>query len=221
MSFINAIAEVCEAAGADVKTIAAAMGHDYRIGKHYLRSGLGFAAAACPRTSGPSWPGPTSSVSATPSVFSRRSTASTCRRRQRTVDWARELVGGDFTDRNVGVLGASFKPDSDDFRDSPALAVAVAMQRAGARVRVHDPEAGANVRAAHPELDVVEDVSKACEGADVVLHLTEWSEYQVLDLAELAELTRTPRVLDARSALDLDAWRAAGWTANALGRPNA
>lgn len=218
VSFINAIAEICEATGADVRTLSTALGHDARIGKHYLRSGLGFGGGCLPKDIRAFMARADELGVGDALAFLREIDGINLRRRQRTVDWARDLVGGSFTDRNVGILGASFKPDSDDVRDSPALAVAAAVHAEGARVRVHDPEAGANARAAHPELDLVEDVSKACEDTDVVLHLTEWDEYQELDLAELAELTRTPRVLDARSALDLESWRTAGWTAHSLGQ---
>lgn len=129
------------------------------------------------------------------------------------------MLGGSCLGRNVAVLGAAFKPDSDDVRDSPALNMAAALQLQGAQVRVHDPEALDNARALFPTLDYALDVEKACEGADLVLHLTEWREYRELDLAALAQVVRTPRILDGRNVLDIDAWRAAGWTVRALGRP--
>jgi UDPglucose 6-dehydrogenase len=141
------------------------------------------------------------------------------RRRIRTVNLARELVGGSFLGRSIAVLGAAFKPDSDDVRDSPALNVAAAIHLQGGQVRVHDPEAIDNARAKFPTLDYAFEVEKACEGADIVLHLTEWQEYRELDPGALAAVTRVPRVLDARNSLDIDAWRSAGWTVRALGRP--
>jgi UDPglucose 6-dehydrogenase len=119
----------------------------------------------------------------------------------------------------VGVLGAAFKPDSDDVRDSPALAVADALQRKGARVRVHDPEALDNARSAVPTLQYTLDVPKACEEADLVLHLTAWPEYQAIDPAALALLVREPVLLDARNALDAPLWRESGWSVHAPGRP--
>jgi UDPglucose 6-dehydrogenase len=140
------------------------------------------------------------------------------RRRERVVELARELVGGSFLGRTVAVLGAAFKPNSDDVRDSPALNVAAAIQLRGAQVRVHDPEALDNARAVFPSLDYAREVTKACERADVVLHLTEWQEYRDLDPAELATVVRAPRVLDGRNVLALDRWRAAGWTVRGLGR---
>jgi len=140
------------------------------------------------------------------------------RRRQRTVDLARELVGGSFLGKNIAVLGAAFKPDSDDVRDSPALNIAASLQLAGAQVRVHDPEAIDNARALFPTLDYALDIEKACERADLVLHLTEWGTYRELDPAVLAKVVRVPRILDGRNTLDTARWRGAGWTLRALGR---
>lgn len=117
------------------------------------------------------------------------------------------------------MLGAAFKPGSDDVRDSPALAVADAVRLRGAQVRVHDPEAIDNARAAYPELQFALDVAKACEQADVVLHLTDWPQYRELDPALLATVVRSPVLVDARNTLDLSRWRSAGWSLHALGRP--
>ena len=142
-------------------------------------------------------------------------------RRQRTAELAREMLGGSLLGRNVAVLGCAFKPNSDDVRDSPALNVAAALQLRGAQVRVHDPRATDNARAVFPTLDYTTDIMKACEQADLVLHLTEWAEYRELDPARLAEVVRAPRLLDARNCLDAGAWQAAGWTVRYLGRPTA
>jgi UDPglucose 6-dehydrogenase len=138
-------------------------------------------------------------------------------RRALAVEAARELAGGSFAGRNVAVLGAAFKPDTDDVRDSPALDVARAIRAAGAVVRVHDPRATYNARRACPDLDYVEEAIKACEAADVVLHLTEWSEYRDIDPAQLLSVVRTPCILDGRNVLPLAEWQAAGWTVQALG----
>ena len=132
--------------------------------------------------------------------------------------WHGKWLGGTFLGCNVAVLGAAFKPDSDDVRDSPALNIAAAVQLQGALVRVHDPAAMDNARALFPTLEYAPDVEKACEQADLVLHLTEWSDYRELDPAALAGIVRQPRVLDGRNALDMHTWRAAGWTVRALGR---
>ncbi|MET7686634.1 UDP binding domain-containing protein [Streptomyces sp. NPDC005483] len=134
----------------------------------------------------------------------------------RTVELAERPAGGSVRDRQVAVLGAAFKPGSDDVRDPPALAVAEAR---GAQVCVHDPEAADNARVAHPALQFAPDVTKTCDHADVVLHLTEWPQYRELDRAALASVVRTPVIVDARHTLDVKAWRAAGWTLCAPGRP--
>ncbi|MBC9727995.1 UDP-glucose/GDP-mannose dehydrogenase family protein [Streptomyces sp. TRM68367] len=219
ISFINAMAEICDVTGADVRTLAEAMGADSRIGPRFLAPGLGFGGSCLPKDirAFAAWAeerGVAESV-----TLLREADAINTRQRRRVVDLAERLVGGSFTDRGVAVLGAAFKPRSDDVRDSPALAVAEEVRRRGARVRVHDPEAVDNARAAHPALQFALDVAKACERADVVLHLTEWPQYRELDPASLATVVRTPAIVDARHTLDSVAWRAAGWTLCAPGRP--
>ncbi|MCD7443357.1 UDP-glucose/GDP-mannose dehydrogenase family protein [Streptomyces lincolnensis] len=219
ISFINAMAEICDATGADVLTLAEAMGRDSRIGPCFLAPGLGFGGSCLPKdirafATRAEELGRGESV-----AFLRQIDEINTRQRARTVDLARQLAGGGFEERNVAVLGASFKPRSDDVRDSPALAVADAVRRRGAQVRVHDPEAVDNARAAYPALQFALDVTKACEQADVVLHLTEWPQYQELDPAALAAVVRVPAVVDARNTLDAAAWRSAGWTLRAPGRP--
>jgi UDPglucose 6-dehydrogenase len=135
------------------------------------------------------------------------------------VDLAREECGGSIVGRRIAVLGAAFKPDSDDIRDSPALSVAAQMQLQGAQVTVTDPQAIDNARKKWPELSFATSVADAVEGAEVILLLTEWAEYVALDPAELRERVAVPRIIDGRNCLDPVAWRAAGWTYRALGRP--
>ncbi len=219
ISFINAMAEICDAAGADVLALADAMGRDSRIGPRFLSPGLGFGGSCLPKdiralTARAEELGTGESV-----AFLRQIDEINTRQRRRTVALAAQLAGGSFAGRNVAVLGASFKPLSDDIRDSPALAVADTVQHEGAQVRVHDPEAVDNARAAFPALQFALDVTKTCEHADVVLHLTEWPRYRDLDPLTLASVVRRTNVLDARNTLDPAAWRSAGWTLRALGRP--
>ncbi|MEU0412071.1 UDP-glucose/GDP-mannose dehydrogenase family protein [Streptomyces griseorubiginosus] len=219
ISFINAMAEVCDATGADVTTLAEALGHDSRIGRRFLSAGLGFGGGCLPKdirafTARADELGVGGAVS-----FLREIDEINLRQRRRTVAIARDMVGGGLTGRRIAALGATFKPDSDDVRDSPALAVAAALHGEGADVRLHDPEGMDNARAALPLLAYVPDVAKACEGADLVLHLTEWSDYRRIDPAALAAVTRARKILDARNALDAALWRSAGWTLRALGRP--
>ncbi|MGV9455883.1 UDP-glucose dehydrogenase family protein [Streptomyces sp. NPDC003635] len=219
ISFINAMAEVCDAAGADVVTLADALGHDPRIGRRFLRAGLGFGGGCLPKDIR-AFTARAQELGVGPAVsFLLQVDEINERQRARTVGLAREMVGGDLEGRRVAVLGATFKPNSDDVRDSPALAVAAALHREGAEVRVHDPVGAANARLAHPQLHCGSELEETCQGADIVLHLTEWDHYGALDPAELARVVGRPLLIDARNALPHDEWRTAGWTVRALGRP--
>ena len=219
ISFINAMAEVCDAAGADVIMLAQAVGADSRIGPRFLQPGLGFGGSCFPKDIRGFMARAEELGVGGAVAFLDEVDAINTRQRTRTVELTGRLVGGSFADANVAVLGAAFKPDSDDVRDSPALAVAESIRRRGARVRVHDPEALDNARSAAPGLQYTLDVPKACEDADVVLHLTAWPEYRAIDPAALAPLVRRPTVVDARHTLDADRWREAGWSLHAPGRP--
>ena len=218
ISFINAMAEVCDAAGGDVVTLADAIGHDPRIGRRFLSAGIGFGGGCLPKDIR-AFRARAGELGADAALsFLKNVDEINMRSRKRTVDLAREMSGGSVLGRNVAVLGAAFKPDSDDVRDSPALNIAATLKLLGAQVRVHDPEAIDNARALFPTLDYALEIEKACERADLVLHLTEWREYREIDPAQLAAVVRTPRILDGRNALDVPQWRRAGWTVRALGR---
>jgi UDPglucose 6-dehydrogenase len=221
ISFINAIAEVCDASGADVVTLAKAIGYDERIGHRFLSAGLGFGGGCLPKDIRAFMARAGELGVSEVQYFLRQVDEINMGRRQRTAELAREMLGGSLLGSNVAVLGCAFKPNSDDVRDSPALNVAAALQLRGAQVRVHDPRATDNARAVFPTLDYTTDIMKACEQADLVLHLTEWAEYRELDAARLAEVVRAPRLLDARNVLDVAAWQQAGWTVRCLGRPSA
>jgi UDPglucose 6-dehydrogenase len=219
VSFINAMSEVCEAAGADATVLARAIGADSRIGDRFLEPGLGFGGSCFPKDIR-AFAARAEELGAGASVaFLHEVDRINTRQRRRTVELSQRLLGGSLAGRSVGVLGAAFKPGSDDVRDSPALAVASALHERGAAVRVHDPEALDNARAAHPALAYTLDVPKACEDADLVLHLTPWPEYGRIDPAGLAAVVHEPLLLDARGGLDEPSWRAAGWSVHALGRP--
>ncbi|MCC9308197.1 UDP-glucose/GDP-mannose dehydrogenase family protein [Kitasatospora sp. RB6PN24] len=219
ISFINAMAEVCEAAGADVSQLSAALAHDPRIGGRFLNAGLGFGGGCLPKDIR-AFMARAGELGADQALtFLREVDEINMRRRARTVDLAREQAGGSLLGRRVAVLGAAFKPESDDVRDSPALHVAAAVQLAGAHVRVYDPQAMANARRAFPGLSYADSAREAVDGAHVVLLLTEWREFLELDPAELGGLVAERRVVDGRGCLDVDRWRAAGWTYRALGRP--
>jgi UDPglucose 6-dehydrogenase len=218
ISFINAISEVCEATGADIVELAEAIGMDARIGPKFLAAGLGFGGGCLPKDIRAFYARGEELGLSSSLAFLREVDEINMRRRQKTVDVARSLVGGSFLGKKVAVLGAAFKPDSDDIRDSPALNVAAAIQLQGGHVCVTDEEAIDNARAAFPSLDYALEAAKACEDADVVLHLTEWRSYRELDPAVLAQVVKTPRLVDARNALDLPRWQSAGWNVRALGR---
>jgi UDPglucose 6-dehydrogenase len=218
ISFINAMAEVCEATGADVTQLSSALAHDERIGGKFLNAGLGFGGGCLPKDirafmARAGELGVDQALS-----FLREIDNINLRRRQRMVDLARELCDGSLAGKRVAVLGAAFKPNSDDIRDSPALDVAVAVQRAGAAVRVYDPQAMDNARRDYPTLAYADGVVAAAEHADVVLHLTEWTEFREMDPSLLSEVVHHQRIVDGRNVLDRDRWRAAGWTYRALGR---
>jgi UDPglucose 6-dehydrogenase len=218
ISFINAMAEVCEVTGADVVQLSEAIGHDARIGHRFLHAGLGFGGGCLPKDirafmARAGELGVDQALSFLKSVDEIN-----LRRRARMVDLAREVCDGTFAGMRVGVLGAAFKPNSDDIRDSPALDVALTIQRSGAAVRVYDPQAMSNAKDDYPTLAYATTALEACRDADVVLHLTEWQEFREMSPADLAEVVRRRNIVDGRNALDPEVWRAAGWTFRALGR---
>ena len=221
ISFINAMAEVCEATGADVSLLAEAIGHDPRIGSRFLAAGLGFGGGCLPKDIR-GFMARAGELGVDQAVtFLREVDEINLRRRRMTVDLARDAVGGRFRDRVVAVWGAAFKPESDDVRDSPALTVAAAIHLEGATVRVHDPRAMPNARELFPTLEYAAAPEEAARDADVVLHLTEWRDYRDLDPIDIAKVVATPHLIDGRNALDPQRWRAAGWVYRGLGRPRA
>jgi UDPglucose 6-dehydrogenase len=221
VSFINAIAEVCEAAGADVVPLAQALALDERIGGRFLVPGLGFGGGCLPKDIRAFGAAAAGLGVASVSALLGEVDAINLRRRARMVDLALELAGGSLEGRAVGVLGCSFKPGSDDIRDSPALDVAGTVHGLGARVTVYDPAAMDRARQIHRELEYAGSMLEAAAGADVLLLLTEWREFVDADPALLAKTVAQRNIADGRSALDADRWRAAGWRYRALGRPAA
>jgi UDPglucose 6-dehydrogenase len=221
ISFINAMAEVCEVTGADVLSLADALGRDPRIGGAGLGPGLGFGGGCLPKDIRALAARAAELGAGEALEFLHEIDAINQRRRTRLVDMAREAAGGRLDGRRVGVLGVAFKPGSDDIRDSPALEVAARIRALGARVAVFDPAAMDRARKAHPELDYTGSVLGAAAEADVLLLLTEWPEFSAADPEVLAKTVARRAVVDARHALDADAWRAHGWDYRAPGRPAA
>jgi UDPglucose 6-dehydrogenase len=220
ISFINAMAEIAEVTGADVTQLADAIGHDARIGRRFLGAGIGFGGGCLPKdirafSARAEELGRSESVS-----FLREVDAINIRRRERAAQLVVESLGGSVFKKNITVLGAAFKPHSDDIRDSPALDVAVQLHGLGAWVTVTDPEALGNAERVHPQLNYVADRDEALRGADAVIVVTEWDEYRrELDPIHAASLTNGQIVIDGRNCLDAVAWRAAGWTYYGMGRP--
>jgi UDPglucose 6-dehydrogenase len=219
ISYINAMAEICETTGADVTVLAEALSHDARIGGRFLKPGLGFGGGCLPKDirafrHRAEELGVGDAVS-----FLDQIDQINLRRRTRTVDIARELVGGSLDGVKVAALGAAFKPNSDDVRDAPALDVARMLYLEGANVVVYDPEANVNAHRVYPDLDYVESLADVVDGAEVVLLLTEWDEFRDASPATLGALVAERRIIDTRNVLDADAYRSAGWEYRALGRP--
>jgi UDPglucose 6-dehydrogenase len=219
ISFINAMSEVCEAAGADVTLLADGIGHDPRIGRSFLNAGLGFGGGCLPKDIRAFIARAGELGAGDALTFLREVDAVNQRRRQRVVDLAEELLDRPWPGARVAVLGAAFKPDSDDIRDSPALNVAGRLHLFGAHVTVHDPQAMANARRDWPTLSYADSVSDACRGANLTLVLTEWRQFREMDPASLDGVVTDRRVVDGRNCLDPVLWRAEGWSYRGLGRP--
>lgn len=221
ISFINAMAEVCEATGADVSVLADAIGHDARIGRKFLNAGLGFGGGCLPKDIR-AFMARAGELGADQALtFLREVDSINMRRRSRMVDLTREVCGGSLLGQRIAVLGLAFKPNSDDVRDSPALSVAAQLQLQGAAVTASDPQAVPNASRRFPDLDYTTSIDDAVRNADAVVVLTEWEQYRALDPDHLNTLVAGRAIVDGRNCLDPVAWRDAGWTYRALGRPKA
>ena len=220
ISFINAMAEVCEAAGGDVTVLAKAIGYDPRIGSRFLQAGIGFGGGCLPKDIR-AFMARAGELGADQALeFLREIDSINLRARQRVIELVRKDLSDNLDGKKIAVLGAAFKPDSDDVRDSPALDIAAQIAASGAVVTIHDPKAIAPAKKRFPALGFSEDIEGALKGADLVLHLTEWKVYRELDPAKMAKLVTNPIMIDGRNALDREAWVAAGWKFRALGRAN-
>ncbi|MBW0014087.1 UDP-glucose/GDP-mannose dehydrogenase family protein [Mycobacterium sp.] len=219
ISFINAISEVCEAAGADVSLLADALGYDPRIGRQFLNAGLGFGGGCLPKDIR-AFMARAGELGANQALtFLREVDSINMRRRTRMVELTTTACGGSLLGANIAVLGAAFKPESDDVRDSPALNVAGQLQLNGATVNVYDPKALENAQRLFPTLNYAVSVEEACERADAVLVLTEWRQFIDLDPNDLADRVRSRVVVDGRNCLDGARWGQAGWRMFRLGAP--
>ncbi|WP_137146630.1 UDP-glucose/GDP-mannose dehydrogenase family protein [Mycolicibacterium sp. CR10] len=218
ISFINAMAEVCEVAGADVSVLADAIGYDERIGRRFLNAGIGFGGGCLPKDIR-AYMARAGELGASQALtFLREVDSINMRRRTRMMELAREVAGGSLIGARVAVLGAAFKPESDDVRDSPALNIAGQIQLQGASVSVYDPKAMDNSRKLFPTLEYATGVLEACHRADVTLVLTEWRQFRELEPADLEAVVRQRNIVDGRNCLDREKWRAAGWAYHGVGR---
>ncbi|MEI6307013.1 MAG: UDP-glucose/GDP-mannose dehydrogenase family protein [Actinomycetes bacterium] len=220
ISFINAMAEICEAAGGDVTVLAKAIGYDPRIGSRFLQAGIGFGGGCLPKDIR-AFMARAEELGAKQAVeFLKEIDAINLRARQRIIELVRKDLSDDLQGKKVAILGAAFKPDSDDVRDSPALDIAAQIQAAGAVVTVHDPKAIANAQKRFPALKFAEDIDNTLKDAEIVLHLTEWKIYREIDPIKAKSLVKSAIMIDGRNALDRTSWLSAGWKFRALGRAN-
>lgn len=218
ISFINAVSEICEIAGADVVKLADAIGHDERIGRKFLGAGLGFGGGCLPKDIR-AFMARAGELGADQALtFLREVDAINMRRRDRVVDLAKNSFDGSLLGHRVTVLGCTFKPNSDDVRDSPALSVAGSLSLAGAAVTVFDPEGMENAKKVFPTLNYAPTADAALQDSELVILATEWQEFRDLDPEVAGELVARRHIIDGRNVLNVDAWRAAGWTVDALGR---
>jgi UDPglucose 6-dehydrogenase len=221
ISFINAMAEICEATGGDAVHVGQVLGYDNRIGRQFLTPGIGFGGGCLPKDIAAFMARAEELGMAGSTAFLREVERVNSRCRSRMVELAREQCGGTFRGKHVTVWGAAFKPCSDDIRDSPALTIADEIHRQGARVTVYDPKATDNARKAFPTLNYADSATEAAVHAHVVLHLTEWPEFQDIDLSAVGNVVTDRRIVDGRNALDAERWRSAGWVFRSIGRPEA
>ncbi len=226
ISFVNAMAEVCEAAGGDVTALSRALGHDPRIGNRFLQAGLGFGGACLPKDIR-AFQARAQEIGAGEALrFLHEVELINLRRRQRVLNLAADLLsrrfgpaGPDLSGARVAVLGATFKPNTDDVRDAPALAVAGMLARAGADVHVYDPQGIENAKRALPDVSYAKSMVEAVTDAELVCVLTEWAEFRNADPVMLGEVVAAKNIIDGRNCLDVTTWKSAGWTVRALGRP--
>lgn len=218
ISFINAMAEICEAAGGDVTVLAKAIGYDPRIGSRFLQAGIGFGGGCLPKDIR-AFMARAEELGAKQAVeFLKEIDAINLRARQRIIELVRKDLSENLQGKRVAILGAAFKPDSDDVRDSPALDIAAQIQAAGAVVIVHDPKAIANAQKRFPALKFAEEINSTLKDAEIVLHLTEWKIYREINPVEVKSLVKSAIMIDGRNALDRELWQSAGWKFRALGR---
>jgi UDPglucose 6-dehydrogenase len=227
ISFINAMAEICEVAGGDVTQLARSIGYDPRIGNRFLQAGVGFGGGCLPKDIR-AFQARAQELGAGEALrFLHEVDLVNIRRRGKVLQLAAELLGRkagpagpDLSGTRIAVLGAAFKPNSDDVRDSPSLAIAASLAKAGADVRIYDPQGMANAKEAQPTLMFERSMADAVTDAELVCVLTEWAEFRNADPNALGELAARKLVIDGRNCLDSTLWARAGWQYRGMGRPH-
>jgi UDPglucose 6-dehydrogenase len=216
ITFINEMADLCEAVGADVQQVARGIGLDKRIGAKFLHAGPGYGGSCFPkdtlalvRTARDAG-APTRLIETTVEVNDARKKAMSGK-------VTAVVDGGDLAGRTVGVLGLTFKPNTDDMRDAPSLDIVPALQAAGAQVQAFDPE-GHEAQAMLPGVTFKADPYAAAEGADVLVIITEWDQFRALDLTRIKSLMRRPVLVDLRNIYPPEDLRAAGFAYTSVGR---
>jgi UDPglucose 6-dehydrogenase len=218
ISFINAFAYLADEVGADVGTLADAIGHDTRIGRRFLNAGIGFGGGCLPKDIRALRARADELGLSEHFEFLKNVDDVNKSRRNYVVELATRNLGS-ISGKTIAILGAAFKPDSDDIRDSPALDIALMLSSGGANVRLHDPVALPQVRARNLPIIAIDDVEDVFDGADLVLHLTEWKAYRELDPQVISDKVNQKRIIDGRNCLDLGLWKNAGWQITYLGKP--
>lgn len=217
ISFINAMAEICEAADGDVTVLAKAIGFDPRIGSRFLQAGIGFGGGCLPKDIR-AFMARADELGARQALeFLREIDSINLRARARMIELVRADLGENLKGKKISVLGAAFKPESDDVRDSPALDIAVQLHGAGADVIIHDPKATENAKRRFPDLNFTTDLKACLQDSELILHLTEWREYREIDPKSLDSVVAKRNIIDGRNALDRKKWIDAGWHLRALG----
>lgn len=215
ISFINAMAEICDATGADVTKLAEAIGMDDRIGKKFLRAGIGYGGGCLPKDTR-AFQARTEQLGLHSLDFLTAINEINDRRRNHAAELAIEALGGDVAGKKIAILGAAFKPNSDDMRNSPALDIAKKLADAGATVVVTDPAAGPVLQRKRPEITVAANAHDAINNSEATLLLTEWDVFKNLDPTTLTPANKI--IIDGRNALDPQVWKDAGWDYYGMGR---
>jgi UDPglucose 6-dehydrogenase len=216
ITFINQVADLCEAVGADVQDVARGIGLDGRIGRKFLHAGPGFGGSCFPKDCAALVR--TAEEAGRPLTMVEGVLEINDSRKRGMADRIAAACGGDIVGKTVAVLGLTFKPNTDDMRESPSLAILPLLVEAGAKIRAFDPEGMNEARKLLPELDYCDDAYQALEGADALVLLTEWNEFRALDLARVKDLLRTPVVIDLRNIYQPEEMTDAGFVYHSIGR---